>query len=147
MNKSPEGDAGGAFGEPGFGVIIPRGARDIEVNPWSVACEFADEPRASDGTPTFAAADVLNVGEAAFDKFTIFVVHGELPHFFSGGFGAGEELVRPGLIGAENANVDIGKRDDNRTCQRSGIDDMRHTELLRIMDSVGKDQAAFRIGV
>ena len=117
------------------------------MNPWSVACELADEPRASDGTPTFAAADVLNVGEAAFDKFTIFVVHGELPHFFSGGFGAGKELVSPGLIRAEDADVDVGKRDDNRTGQRRGIDDMRHTELLRIMNSVGKDQTAFRIGV
>ena len=42
----------------------------------------------------FAAADVLDVGEAAFDEFAIFVVHGHLPHFFADGFGGRREVCR-----------------------------------------------------
>ena len=62
----------------------------------------------------FAAANILNVGEAALDEFAILVVHRHLPHFFAGGFGAGKQLVGPGLIGAEHADVDVGEGDDDR---------------------------------
>src|SRR2546430_12492146 len=35
--RSAEGHAGGASGQPGLGVVVPGGARDVEVNPRRVA--------------------------------------------------------------------------------------------------------------
>src|SRR2546430_960679 len=67
VHQCAEGDAGGAFGEPRLGIVVPGGAGDVEVNPWRVAGEFADEPRAGDGTAAFAAADVLDVGKTSLD--------------------------------------------------------------------------------
>src|ERR1700756_1881625 len=107
MDQGAQCDAGGAFGEPGLGVVVPSGACNVEVNPRSVAGEFSDEPCSGDGTAAFSATDILYVGETALDEFTIFVVHGELPHFFASGFGAGEEFVGPRLIVAKNADVNV----------------------------------------
>src|SRR5882724_47031 len=113
MDEGAEGYAGGAFGEPRLGVVIPGGAGDVQVDPRRVAREFADEPSTGDGTAAFAATDVLDVCKAALDEFAIFVVHGQLPHFFTNGFGAGEEFVGPGLVGAEDTDVNVGERDDD----------------------------------
>src|SRR5579872_7239445 len=148
VDEGAEGDAGGAFGEPGLGVVVPGGAGDVEVDPGGVAGEFADEPGAGDAAAAFAAANVLNVGEAAFDELAVFVVHRHLPHFLADGFGGGEELVCPGLIGAgENADVDASERDDDGTGKRGGVDEMRCAELLGVVDGVGEDEAAFGVGV
>src|SRR5579871_3703661 len=118
MDESAEGDTSRAFGEPGLSVVVPGGSGDVEVNPRRVACKFANEPCARDGAAAFAAADVLNVGEATLDELTVFVIHGELPHFFADGFRRSEELVGPGLIRAtEDADVYVGQRNDNRTRQ------------------------------
>src|SRR5712691_5469038 len=89
VDQGAEGYACGAFGEPGLGVVVPGGACDVEVNPRRVAGKFADEPSTGDGPAAFSAADVLHVGEAAFDEFAVFVVHRHGPHFFAGGFSAG----------------------------------------------------------
>jgi len=70
--------------------------------------EFFDEHGAGDGAAAFAAADVLDVAYAALDEFAIVVVDGHLPHFFAGGFGAGEQFVGEILIRAEDSGVDVG---------------------------------------
>src|SRR5262249_41066432 len=128
--------------------VVPGGACDIEVNPRRVACKFADEPCAGDGAAALAAADVLNVGEAAFDEFAILVVHRKLPHFFAGGFGGGEELVGPALVGAaEDADVDIGESDDDGAGERGGVDEMGRAQLLGVVDGVGEDEAALGVSV
>src|SRR6266852_5327156 len=107
MDQRPEGHTRRAFCQPRLSVVIPSGAGDVQMDPRRVACEFANEPSARDGAPSFAAADVLNVSEAALDEFAILVVHRQLPHFFADGFGAEEELLRPDLVGAEDTNVDV----------------------------------------
>src|SRR5260370_32102406 len=107
MHEGAEGDAGGAFGEPGLGVVVPGGASDIEMDPRRVAGELLDEHGAGDGAAAFAAADVLDVGNGSLDEFAVVVVDGHLPHFFAGGFRTGEEIVREGLVGAEDADVDV----------------------------------------
>src|SRR5579863_10082015 len=136
MDKSTEGDASGALREPWLSVVVPGGACDVEVDPRSVAGEFPDEPRAGDGASAFAAADVLNVGKAAFNEFPIFVVHGELPHFFASSFRAGEEFVGPRLIVAKDADVDVGERDDDGTRKCRGINNVCDAELLGVVNGV-----------
>ncbi len=147
MDEGAEGHASGAFGEPGLGVVVPGRAGNVQVNPRRVACEFANEPSAGDGAAAFAAADVLNVSEAALNEFAILVIHRQLPHFFADGFGAGEELLGPGLVGAEDADVDIGERDDDGTCKSGGVHKMGGAELLRVMNSIREDEPTFGVGV
>ena len=147
MDQGAKGDTRGAFGEPGFGVVVPGSARNVEVNPRSVAGKFADEPGAGDGTAAFTAADILNVGEAAFDEFAIFVIHGHGPHFFAGGFGAGEKLVCPGLVGAEDADVDVGEGDDDGAGEGCGVDDVSYAELFGVVNGIGEDETAFGVGI
>src|ERR1700687_646854 len=113
MEEGAKRDTRGAFGKPGLGVVVPSGTGDIQVDPWGVACKFADEPSTCDGASTFATANILNVSKTSLDEFAILVVHRKLPHFFADGFGAGEQFVRPGLVGAEDADVDIGERDND----------------------------------
>src|SRR6266446_10487139 len=113
VDQGAEGYAGGAFGEPGLGVVVPGGAGNVEMDPGRVAGEFLDEHGAGDGAAALAAADVLDVGDSALDELAIVVVDGHLPHFFAGGFSAGKQLVCKGLVGTEDADVDVGERDHN----------------------------------
>ena len=99
------------------------------MDPRSVAGEFLDEHGAGDGAAAFAAADVLNVSDAALDEFAIVVINGHLPHFFADGLGAGEKFVGEGLIGAEDADVDVGESDDDGTGQSRAHDDGEKTVL------------------
>src|SRR6266850_3505005 len=145
MDQGAQRDAGGAFGEPGLGVVVPGGTGDVEVNPGCVAHKFTDEPCAGDRAAAFAAADVLNVRKTSLDEFAVFVVHRKLPHFFARGFGGGEKLVGPGLIGAENADVDVGEGYDDGAGERGGVDEMRGAELLRVVNRIGEDEAAFGV--
>jgi len=47
-------------------------------------------------------------------------------HIFSAsGFRAGEELVGKSLIGAEDADVDVGEGNDDGAGESSGVDEMR----------------------
>src|SRR5450755_1951994 len=115
--------------------------------PGGVAGEFADEPGAGDAAAAFAAADVLNVGKAAFDEFAVLVVHGHLPHLFAGGFGGGEKLVGEGLVGAEDADIDVGEGDDDGTGEGGGVDEDGGAELLGEGDAVCEDEAAFGVSV
>src|SRR5712691_1583141 len=147
VDQGAEGYAGGAFGEPGLGVVVPGGAGDVEVNPGRVAGEFLDEHGAGDGAAAFAAADVLDVGDGSLDEIAVVVVDGHLPHFFADGFGAGEKLVGKGLVGAEDADVDVGEGDDDGTGKGGGVDEMRGTKLLGVVDAVGEDEAALRVSV
>src|SRR5260370_37360992 len=108
MNQGADGEAGGAFGERGLGVIVPGGTSDVEVNARRVAGDLLDEQGTGDGAAAFAAADILDVGDGALDEFAVVVVDGHLPHFFADGFGTGEKFVGEGLVGAEDADVDAG---------------------------------------
>ncbi len=147
MNEGAKGHAGGAFGEPRLGVVVPGGTGDVQVNPRRVASEFLDEHGAGNGAAAFAAADVLDIGDGSLDEIAVVVVDGHLPHFFADGFGAGEELVGKGLVGAEDADVDVGEGDDDGTGKGGGVDEMRGTKLLSVVDAVGEDEATFCIGV
>src|SRR5439155_24926744 len=81
------------------------------------------------------------------DEIAVVVINGHLPHFFTGGLRAGEELVRKGLVGAKDADVDVGEGNDDGAGQRGGIDQVRGAELLGVVDAVGKDEAALRVRV
>ena len=111
------------------------------MNPGRITGEFLQEHSAGNSASTLATADVLNVGKRAFDQLAIFIVGGELPHFFSGGFGAGQKLVGPGLIGTKDADVDVGQSDYNSAVcrERGGVNKMSGAELLGIVNSVCKD--------
>src|SRR6266436_3515904 len=146
VDEGAEGYAGRAFGEPGLGVVVPGGAGDVQVNPRRVAGEFLDEHSAGDGAAAFAAADVLDVSDSALDEIAIIVVNGHLPHFFAGSFRAGEKLVGEGLVGAKNADVYICKGDDDGAGESGGVDEVGGAKLLGVMNSVGEDEAAFRVG-
>src|SRR5258707_1661346 len=117
------------------------------MDPGGVASEFLDEHGAGDGAAAFAAADVLDVGNGALDEFRIVVVDWHLPHFFAGGFGAGEQFVGEGLVGTENADVDVEERNDDGIGERGGVDEMGGAELLGIVDAIGEDEAALGVGV
>src|SRR5579859_127346 len=98
------------------------------MDPRGVAGEFLDEHSAGDGTTTFAAANVLDVSDGAFDEFAVVVVNGHLPHFFAGGFGAGEEFVGKGLVGAEDADIDIGQGDHDGAGKCCSVNKMGGTK-------------------
>src|SRR6266481_7479712 len=147
MDQGTQGYASRAFGEPGLGLVVPGGACDVEVDPGRIAGEFLDEHGAGDGAAALAAADVLDVGDSALDEFAVVVVYRHLPHFFAGGFSAGKQLVCKGLVGTEDADVDVGERDHNGASKCSRINQMRGTELLGVMDAVGEDEAALGVGV
>src|SRR6266446_2537827 len=135
VDQGAEGYAGGAFGEPGLGVVVPGGTGNVQVNPGRVAGEFLDEHGAGNGAAAFAAADVLDVGDGSLDEIAVVVVDGHLPHFFADGFRAGEELFGERLVGAEDADVDVGEG------EKGGA------ELFGVVDAVGQYEAAFGVGV
>src|SRR5713226_9854613 len=113
------------------------------MNPWRVAGKFLDEHGAGDGAAALAAADVLDIGERSLDEIAVVVVDGHLPHFFADGFRAGKKLVCEGLVGAEDADVDVSEGDDDGTGERGGVDEMHGAELLGVVDTIGEDEAAF----
>ena len=117
------------------------------MDPRGVAGEFLDEHGAGNGATAFAAADVLDIGDGALDEFAVLIVEGHLPHFFAGSFGAGEQLVREGLVGAEHADVDIGEGDNDGPGQCSGVNEMCGAELPGVMDAIGEDEAALCVGI
>src|SRR5229473_1568794 len=147
VDEGAEGYAGRPFGEPGLGVVVPGGAGDVQVNPGRVAGELLDEHGAGDGAAAFAAANVLDVGDGALDEFAVIVVDGHLPHFFANSFRTSEKLVREGLVGAENADVNVGEGHDDGAGESGGVDEMRGAELLGVVNAVGENEAAFRVGV
>src|SRR5205823_778095 len=100
-----------------------------------------------DDAATFAAADVLDIGNGPLDEIAVVVVNRHLPHFFADGFRAGEELVRKSLVGTEDADVDVGKGYDDGAGERGGVYQMRSAELLGVVDAVGKDEAALSVRV
>src|SRR5882724_6493914 len=140
MNQGAQGYAGWAFREPGLGVVVPGSAGDVEVNPGGVAGKFLDEHGTGYGAAAFAAADVLDVRDGALDELAVVVVEGHLPHFFPGGFGAGEELVGERLVGAEHADVDVGERDHDGAGKGGGVNEMGGAELLGVVHTVGEDE-------
>ena len=50
-------------------------------------------------------------------------------------------------VAAEDADVDVGERDDDGAGERGGVDEVRGAELLGVADAVGEDEAAFGVGV
>src|SRR5258708_31599810 len=147
MDESAQGHAGGAFGEPGLGVVIPGGAGDVQGNPRRVAGEFLDEHGAGDGGAAFAAGDILYIGEGTLDEIAVVVVDGHLPHFFANGFGAGEKLVGKGLVGAEDADVDVGKGDDDGAGESGGVHEVRRPGVLGAVGGGCEDEATFLLRV
>src|SRR6266853_1517591 len=120
MDESAKSHAGGAFGEPRLGVVIPGRAGDVQMNPRRVAGEFLDEHGAGDGAAAFAAADVLYIGEGALNEIAVIVVDGHLPHFFAGDFCAGEKFVSEGLVGAKDTNIDVSEGNDDGAGESGG---------------------------
>src|SRR2546427_12664340 len=147
VDEGAQGHAGGAFGKPRLGVVVPGSAGDVQVNPGGVAGEFLDEHGAGDGAAAFAAADVLDIGDGSLDEIAVVVVDGHLPHFFADAFRAGEKLVGEGLVGAEDADVDVCEGNNDGAGEGGGVDEMRGAEVLGVVDAVGEDEAALRIGV
>ena len=69
-------------------------------------------------------------------------------HIFSpAALALARSLSSPRLIGAEDADVDVGQGDDDSAGQRGGVNQMRCAELLGVVDAIGQDQAAFGVGV
>src|SRR5258708_34749104 len=115
------------------------------MNPRRVAGEFLDEHGAGDGAAAFAAADILYIGEGTLDEIAVGVIDGHLPHFFANGFGTGKKLVGEGLGGAEDTDVDVGKRADDGTGARGGVGSMRGGKWLGVVGTVGEVAAGRRV--
>src|SRR6266478_4567239 len=128
VDQGAEGYAGGAFGQPGLGVVVPGGTGNVQVNPGRVAGEFLDEHGAGNGAAAFAAADVLDVGDGSLDEIAVVVVDGHLPHFFADGFR-------------------VGEGGDDGAGESGGVDEMGGAELFGVVDAVGQYEAAFGVGV
>src|SRR5580692_11908529 len=94
------------------------------MNPRSVPSEFLYEHRPRDRSATLAAADVLDVRDAALDHFAVVVVDRERPHFFAGHPGTGQKLIGERLVGAEYSDVNVSEGDYNRAGERGCIDQM-----------------------
>src|SRR5215467_15964883 len=116
MDEGAKGNAGGTLGEPGLGVVVPCGAGNVQVNPRGVAGKFFDEHGSDGRTATFAATDILDVRDRAFDEFAVLVVYRQLPHFLASHFRASQQLVRKRLIRTEYPDIDA--REGHDDCAR-----------------------------
>src|SRR5207237_8978555 len=81
VDDGAEAHAGGAFREPGLGIVVPNGAGDVQMNPGGIAGKFLDEHGADGRARAFATADVLNVGDGSLYEFAILFVDRHLPQF------------------------------------------------------------------
>src|SRR6266481_2757259 len=98
VDQGAEGYAGGAFGEPGLGVVVPGGAGDVEVNPGRVAGEFLDEHGTGDGAAGFGAGEKL-VGERLVRAEDADVDVGESDDDSAGERGGVDEMGGTELLG------------------------------------------------
>src|SRR5215469_3793438 len=76
FDQGADGDAGGAFGDPGFGVFHPGDTGDVEVNPGRVTDELFKEHGGGDGAAP-ASATVDDVGDVGLDHLAIVVFDGQ----------------------------------------------------------------------
>src|SRR5215510_8783680 len=146
INQRPQADASRADRQIRLAVFIPGGARDVEMRPWRVFDEFADEIGAGDRA-CFAPAHVLDVGDLALDLFAVVFVERQLPYLFAVLLCGGQNLIDPGLVCSEKRGVNIAERDRDRAGQSRQIDDLRRAELTRVSDGVGQYQPSFGVGV
>src|SRR5260370_12359479 len=63
VNEGAQGHSGGAFGEPGLGVVVPGSAGDVPVNPRRVASKFLDELAPGLAPPPLAPPGLLDVDQ------------------------------------------------------------------------------------
>src|SRR6185295_6107429 len=79
LDQQPGPEPGGATRQPSFvGVAVHR-AGDVEVRPWRIAHEFAEEQRGDDRAAE-RSADVLHVGDVAVDQLAITALERQLPY-------------------------------------------------------------------
>src|SRR5271157_1921591 len=82
LHQAPHRDSRGTLGNPGLGILHPRGAGDIEVDPGSVFGEFLEEHSGGNGAaPT--AAGIHHVGDVRLDDLLAFVVERQAPHLLT----------------------------------------------------------------
>src|ERR1700689_3127866 len=85
LDQRADGNAARAFGLPGFLLVDPGGAGDIEVYPGRVADELLEEHGGGDGAAVAGAAGVHDVGDLALDLVAVIVGAGHAPELFAGG--------------------------------------------------------------
>ncbi len=150
FGDAADGYAGGAFGLPGFVVVDPGGAGDVEVDPGDergFAYEFFEEHGRGGGSGVATAAGVHDVGDLGFDLVAVVVGAGHAPEFFAGeGEGVGELLGGCVVVG-EEAGVDEAERDADGSGEGGGVDEVGGAEGLGVVEAVGEDEAAFSVGV
>ncbi len=150
FGDAADGYAAGAFGLPGFVVVDPGGAGDVEVDPGDergFAYEFFEEHGGGGGSGIAAAAGVHDVGDLGFDLVAVVVGAGHAPEFFAGeGEGVGEAL-RGCVVIREEAGVDEAERDADGSGEGGGVDEVGGAEGLGVVEAVGEDEAAFGVGV
>ena len=129
-----------------LGVVEPRGARDIEMDPRRVLGEFAQEPRRADGAAP-APPDVRQIREGALQQLLVIVVHRHVPHLFTFAFRGRHHAAEQGVVVGEHAGIDVSQRNHDSASQRRGVHQVRAAEAAGIGDRVGQNQAAFRVRV
>ena len=147
FGDAADGYAAGAFGLPGFVVVDPGGAGDVQVDPRRIAYELFQEHRGCRSATVAGASGVHDVGDLGFDLVAVVVGAGHSPEFFAGeGEGVGELLGGCVVVG-EEAGVDEAERYADGSGEGGGVDEVGGTEGLRVVEAVGEDEAAFGVGV
>jgi hypothetical protein len=132
---------------PGFVVVDPGGAGDIEVDPGGVAYEFLEEHGGGCGSAIAGAACVHDVGDLGFDLVTVVVGAGHAPEFFAGDGGGVEELLGGRVVVGEEAGVEVAEGYADGSGEGGGVDEVGGAEGLGVVQAVGEDESAFGVGI
>ncbi len=105
LQDAADAEAAGAFGDVGFGFLVPGHACNVEMDPGCFACEDVEELGCCDGSAP-ASAGVLDIGDVGADLLVILVAERQAPDFFSGDIECLVELLEGLVIVGETAGVD-----------------------------------------
>src|SRR5581483_4253660 len=135
LNQAPYRYSRWPFSDPGFVVVHPCGARDIEVNPRSLFGKFL-EKRGSGRSATPASTTVLQIGNRGAHGFEIFVAKRQPPHLFTGFADCFGKFLIHLVIARKDSCIYISKRNNYSSGERGGIDQMGAAELPRVTKTV-----------
>ena len=120
LTKRTDAKAGAALGTDG-GVGFRKGRPgDVQMRPRNIVDEFLQNQGGGDGAAV-GAANIFHVGDAAFDRLTIFFHQRQLPQFFTASCAQSHEVVGEGLMVAKDA-CDSGAQRDHAGAGQSRQD-------------------------
>jgi len=118
--------------------------------PWNQRCfayKFFEEHRGGGGAAVAAAPGVHDVGDLGLDLVAVVVGAGHAPELLAGDGEGVSELLRRRVVVGEESSVDQAQRDADGSGEGCGIDQVRGSESLGVVQAVGQDEASFGVGV